>query len=191
MSKKMKVLISVLVAILVFAIGGTTLALAQNGDVEDAEEEEMTQEVFPGIGSGELLSRVAEKLGITEDELREAIQQAQGEIAEESLTDYLNQLLDKALAEGLLNESEVQEIKGWWADRPDALTPALLNRAFRTMPRERVMERLRDRIRLSDEETCGASARRSGNAAALGNPSPGIRVLKMERARQQLALSEK
>jgi len=38
MSKKMKVMISVLVAILVFAIGGTTMALAQ--DDEEPEEDD-------------------------------------------------------------------------------------------------------------------------------------------------------
>ena len=65
MSKKMKVLVSVLVAVLVFTIGGTMMALAQ----EDEDEEE---ELVTGVEANGLLSKIAEILDIPEDELREA-----------------------------------------------------------------------------------------------------------------------
>jgi flagellar basal body-associated protein FliL len=129
MSKKMKVMISVLVAILVFAIGGTTMVLAQ--DDEEPEEDEPIEAGLPAFASSELFSSVAEKLGITEDELMAAIQEAREEISEETFTDYLYQLLDRAVEEELISEPEAQEIRDWWADRPEALTPEMLERAFR------------------------------------------------------------
>ncbi len=115
MSRRVKVLVSVMVSILVFGIGGATMALAQDG--EDVAEEETPGAVLPGSGSGELLARVAEKLGITGEELKEAIREAREEIIEERITERLERLLEHALAEGLIDEDEAQEIRDWWQDR--------------------------------------------------------------------------
>ena len=92
MSKKMKVLVSVLVAVLVFTIGGTAMALAQ-----DEEEEPV-----PEVAANSLLARVAEILGVSEEDLTEAFKQARQELMQERWEEAFNQLLDKAVAEGLL-----------------------------------------------------------------------------------------
>ena len=74
MSKKVRVMIAVLVATLLLAVSGTAAVMAQ----DDATAPER-----PGIER--LLSRVASILGIGEDELAEAFQQARQEMQEECL----------------------------------------------------------------------------------------------------------
>ncbi|MFQ5997470.1 MAG: hypothetical protein ACE5KP_07605 [Dehalococcoidales bacterium] len=126
MSKKMKVLVSVLVAILVLTVGGTTIAMAQEGEEPEPQDEELTEEVE----SNRLLTRVAEILGIPEEELVEAFQQARQEMMAERWEVAFNRLLEKAVAEGLLTPEEAEEIREWWAQKPEALDPGLLRHAF-------------------------------------------------------------
>lgn len=134
MSKKMKVLVSVLVAIILLTVGGTTIALAQ--DEEELEEDELAEEVegiLPDEESDSLLARVAGILGISEEELREAFRQAGEEAREERFDEALYSMLDKAVEEGLLSDDEAQEIKEWWEERPEALNAGLLQRALWAM----------------------------------------------------------
>lgn len=147
MSKKMKVLVSVLVAVLVFTVGGAAIVMAQEEEEEEPalqEEEEVTTEIEelvpellevmpPGEANG-LLARVAEILDIPVEELREAFQQAREELREERFEEALYRLLDKAVDEELLSPEEAEEIKEWWEQRPEALNLDLLQRAFRVMP---------------------------------------------------------
>ncbi len=141
MSKKMKVLVSVLVAILLLTIGGTTLAMAQEEEEVEPEDELTTEEeIMPDVGTDRLLARVAEILGISEEELREAFRQAREEVQDERFEKALYQMLDKAVEEEILAPEEAEEIKEWWEQRPEALTPGLLQRAFWAMyPRPKPM----------------------------------------------------
>ena len=75
MSKKIKVLVSVLVAVLLLTVGGTTIAMAQ-------EEEESA----PQVEVNGLLTRVAEILDIPEEDLVAAIDQARQEMGGKLLT---------------------------------------------------------------------------------------------------------
>ena len=142
MSKKMKLLIAVLVAIITLTVSGTVAVLAQDEEEPVSEEEfiEQSDELLPGVkhflsagGSDELLSRVAEILGISEDELREAFEQARQEIMAERWEKAFYKLLDRAVEEGLITEEEAEEIKDWWEQKPDALNWALLRKAFLLM----------------------------------------------------------
>ena len=72
MSRKFKVLISVLIAVLLFTASGAAVAMAQD------EPEATPQTGFEG-----LLDRIAGKLGITQEELVSAVQQARQEMQEE------------------------------------------------------------------------------------------------------------
>ena len=126
MSKKMKVLVSVLVAILVLGVGGTTIAMAQEGEEPEPQDEELTAEV----GENDFLARVAEILGIPEEELREAFKQARQEMMEERWEKAFNRLLDKAVAEGLLTPEEAEEIREWWEQKPEVLDRNLLQHTF-------------------------------------------------------------
>ena len=71
MSKKFKVVISVLIAVLLLTASGTAVAMAQDGP-EPAQLE-----------SGGLLARVASILGIPQEKLADAFQQARQEMREE------------------------------------------------------------------------------------------------------------
>jgi len=118
MSKKMKVLVSVLVAVLLLTVGGTAIAMAQ-------EEEEPA----PPVESNGLLTRVAEILDIPEEDLIDAFGQARQEIREEAFYEALN----KAVAEGIITEEEAEEIAEWWEQKPDALDQGLFGNAFGSM----------------------------------------------------------
>ena len=115
MSKRMKVLVSVLVAVLLLTVGGTAIAMAQ-------EEEEPA----PPVESNGLLARVAEILDIPEEDLIDAFGQARQEMREEV---FLN-ALDKAVEEGLITQEEAGELKEWWAQKPDVLDQGLFRHAF-------------------------------------------------------------
>lgn len=116
MSKRMKVLVSVLVAVLLLTVGGTAIAMAQ-------EEEEPA----PPVESNGLLARVAEILDIPEEDLIDAFGQARQEMREEV---FLN-ALDKAVEEGIITQEEAGELKEWWAQKPDVLDQGLFRHAFR------------------------------------------------------------
>ena len=120
MSKKMKVLVSALVLVLLLAVGGTAVVLA-----DEAEE---PVNVLPVETNG-VLSRVAEILNIPEEDLAEAFRQAREEVREERCEEAFNEALERAVAEGLLTEEEAGEIKEWWEQRPEALEQGLWRRA--------------------------------------------------------------
>ena len=120
MSKKVKVLVSALVVVILLTVGGTAIALA------DEEEEPVN---VPPVEANGVLSRVAEILNIPEEDLAEAFRQAREEIRQERCEGAFNEALEKAVAEGLLNEEEAGEIREWWAQRPEALEQGLLQRA--------------------------------------------------------------
>jgi len=112
----MKVLVSVLVAVLLLVASGTAIAMAQ-------EEEEPA----PPVESNGLLARVAEILGISEEDLIGAFGQARQEMRGE----VFYEALDKAVAEGIITEEEAEEIAEWWQQKPDVLDQGLFRHAFR------------------------------------------------------------
>ncbi len=118
MSKKMKVLVSVLVAVLMLVGSGSAIAMAQ-------EEEEPE----PTVEANGLLTRVAEILGIPEEDLIDAFGQARQEMTEEV---FLN-ALDKAVEEGLITQEEADEIREWWLQKPDVMDRGLFGSASRFM----------------------------------------------------------
>ncbi|MBA7642848.1 hypothetical protein ES703_50557 [subsurface metagenome] len=106
MSKKVKALISMLVAALLLTMGGVTMVMAEG-------EEETTPS--PEASENALLERVANILGIDEEDLLDAFEQAQQEMGEEAFINRLNQ----AVAEGLITQEQANEIIKWWEQRPD------------------------------------------------------------------------
>ncbi len=136
MSKKVKVLISILVAALLLTMGGVTMVMAEG-------EEETTPP--PEASKQGLLERVADILEIAQEDLIDAFKQAQQEMKEEAFINRLNQ----AVAEGRITQEQADEIIGWWKLRPDdeirewwelkpeVIKPGMVKRAlrFRTSPR--------------------------------------------------------
>jgi hypothetical protein len=196
MSKKMKVLISLLVAVLVFTIGGTAMALAQ----EDEDEEE---ELVTGVEANGLLSKIAEILDIPEDELKEAFVQARKELSEERFEAAFYELIDKAEEEELITPEEAEAIREWWEQKPEALDPALLRRAFSfACPRDGKLPGLKRGMRLELKERLAKKFMErdmereciiQGDADEISqwqNGQPGARVLKARRGWQVLSVSE-
>jgi hypothetical protein len=201
-SRKMKVLISLLVAVLVFTIGGTAMALAQ----EDEEEEMVTE-----VASNNLLSRVADILNVPEEDLVNAFAQAQKELREEKFNETFYQLIDKAEEEELITPEEAEAIREWWEQKPEALDPALLGRAFSfARPRDeqmsgikrgmrselkqrlakKFMERAMERACITQGDADEISQWQNGQPEALNRLSTGARVLKAQRGRQKIAVPE-
>ncbi|MFC1943065.1 hypothetical protein ACFLWO_00575 [Chloroflexota bacterium] len=147
MPKRVKVLVSVLVVVVLLTVAGSAVVMAQGESTlvsEVSTKGRLPAGVESRIGLGKsfgyvgdnmtegLLARVAEKLGITGEELTNAFEEAQQEIREEAFIGRL----DKAVAEGRITEDEANEIKAWYEQRPEVLDSGLFQhaRTFKAMP---------------------------------------------------------
>ena len=101
MLRKRKFIIMLLGAILIIAasIGGVAMA-------QDSEEDPQPDS---------LLGRVATILGIDQQTVEDAFEQAQAEMHEEALDKRLQALVD----EGILSEEQATKYKGWLESRPN------------------------------------------------------------------------
>ncbi len=81
MSKKVKILVSVLVAVVLLTVGGATTVMAQ-GKEPASTPEPSTKISMVTANTTALLARVAEKLGVSEEALTNAFRQAQQEMME-------------------------------------------------------------------------------------------------------------
>lgn len=123
MSKKVKVLIATLVAVLLLMAGTTTVVMAQEGEETVPEPEVVTEE-----GANGFLTRVADILGITEEELQAAFSEARQQMQDEAIIKFL----DKAVEEGLITQEEADEILTWRQQRPEVLDSGLFRHIFRS-----------------------------------------------------------
>jgi hypothetical protein len=105
MSKKLKVLVPVLVAVVLLTVGITVPVMAQD------------DESAPEVGDKGLLARVAAILDIPEEDLVNAFKQAQQEMREEAFIEAL----DKAVEKGWLTQEEADQIEEWWQQRPEII----------------------------------------------------------------------
>ncbi len=125
MSKKVKILVSVLVAVVLLIVGGATAVMAQ-GKEPAPTSEPSTKTSMVTANTTTLLARVAQILGISEETLTNAVKQAQQEMMEEAFI----KRLDKAVAEGRITQQEADSIKAWWEQRPAVLDSGLFPGAF-------------------------------------------------------------
>ena len=126
MSKRMKVLVAVVVAILVLAVGGTAVVMAQEEELPPTPETE----------TNGLLARVADNLGISQEELANAFKEARQEMRQEAFLKFL----DKAVEEGRITPEEADEIREWWEQRPEAANGMLLRARICQATRSRQMQ---------------------------------------------------
>jgi hypothetical protein len=101
-SRKFIALVVVVAVILVGSVAGVVYA-QENGDEE---------EVSPRIA---LLERVADKLGIDAQQLKDAFAEAIDEMQAEIHVQWL----EKAVEEGLITEEDAAAYSEWWSARPD------------------------------------------------------------------------
>ncbi len=118
MSKKVKVLISVLVIVVRLTVGATATVMAK-GEVETTPPPEASENA--------LLERVADILGIDEEDLINALKQAQQEMREEAFINRLNQ----AVEEGLITREQADEIIEWWEQKPEVIEPGMFENNLR------------------------------------------------------------
>jgi len=123
-SKKAKIILAVLAAVTVLAVGGAATVMAQD---EPADEEVLTTSE---TGTGGFMARVAVILGISEDELVNAFKQARQDLRDEAI----DRAIDKAVEEGLIDETEAAEIRGWLGEKPEAIDRFLQKRARLCQP---------------------------------------------------------
>jgi hypothetical protein len=214
MSKKLKVLIAVLVAILTLTISGTVAVLAQED--EEPEEEALIEELeeliprgrlfMSTMEPGELLSRVADKLGISEEELRDALEEAKEDIMAERGEQAFNELLDRAVEEGLITEKEATEIADWWEQKPEAFNRAMLRDAFsgicqsrgaltdeacsRFKEMRRNIWQWRQKVGAAEGSADETGAWRGNRAVTLNQASSQSRIMQESRGRQMISTSE-
>ena len=195
MSKKMRILISVLVAVLILTVSGAAIALAQ-------EEEE---EPAPPVEANALLTRVAEILGIPEEDLIGALQQARQEMMEEKWGAAFNQALDRAVEEGLLTPEEAGEIREWWEQKPEALERGLLRRAcgffapntenltgvkwgMPSQIRQRLALKFQERLGITQDGADEIYQWRQNGPESLNQLSPRARIFKAQRGQHMIAV---
>ena len=129
MRKRTKFLVIAIAAVLVLTVGLATTAFATgSSDDEGAGEQALTANgdelVLAEEGEEEdglcqtFIDKVLDKLGVTEEELIDAINEARSEMIDE----WVEQRVNDALADGIIDEGEAAEILDWWQNRPaDAL----------------------------------------------------------------------
>lgn len=106
------ILAAVLVAVMV--IGGTAgVALAQEDEAGQGWRGALGDDVQRRQGA--LVARVAEILGIDQQQLEDAFKQAQSELREEALNNRLQKLVD----DGIWTQDQADAYKAWSEARPD------------------------------------------------------------------------
>ena len=116
MSQRMKVLVSVLVAVVLLTVGGTAVVMADDGSTPTSNT----------TSTNSLLARVADKLDVTQEELANAFSEARQEMRQEAFI----RSLDRSVEKGRLTDPEANEIKGWWGERPEVMDSGLFRCAL-------------------------------------------------------------
>jgi hypothetical protein len=117
MSKKWKVILIVIAAVVVLGVSGGAVVMAQDQDQ-------------PPSASNPLLARVAEILGRTETQLTDAIKAARIEVAKEQIT----AALEKAVSSGTITPADEESILKWLDQQPDPADKAAIKSWWQSRP---------------------------------------------------------
>lgn len=107
MRKKHWLIAIVAVLALAVGIGGGTALAQENGN--GAEK--------PIRG---LITRVADILGLEEQQVQDAFDQARREMRDEKFEEQIGQKLDALVESGRLTQEQADELREWYASRPDS-----------------------------------------------------------------------
>lgn len=108
MRKHMKIGLIAIAAILALTAGLTAVSFADSPEA-DTGSDGGPRQVF--------ISKVAEILGLDEEQVADAFIQAHQEMWDE----FQQQRLQEAVENGLITEEEADQIQEWWDSRPEAL----------------------------------------------------------------------
>ena len=96
-----------LVVLMAAVIGlGSATALAQESDGETSR-----------LG---LIARVANILGLEEQQVQDAFDQARQELRDEQFEEMVGQRLDALVESGRITQEQADELREWYAERPDS-----------------------------------------------------------------------
>ncbi|MFC1937435.1 hypothetical protein ACFLWY_02600 [Chloroflexota bacterium] len=99
-SKKLIVGVVLAAVLLAGSMGGVALAQTENGDDSQPET---------------LMARVAEKLGINQQDLEDAFAQAKSEMQTEAMQNRLQDMIDQ----GVITQEEADQYQEWRQAKPD------------------------------------------------------------------------
>jgi len=113
MWKRKKFILIALLAALVLVGSTVGVALAQTGSESQ--------------GTGKTLwARVAAIVGVDQQKLESAFAQAQREMRDEALNNYLQNLV----TQGKITQAQADQYQQWWKDKPDTSLSGPLGRGF-------------------------------------------------------------
>ena len=110
MSKKLKIIVAVVVGVAVLALGGGAIVMAADSTT--------TPTTTAAAQSNTLFAKAAALLGVTEQQLTVAYQQANTQTENQSITRQLAQ----AVTKGTITQAESDAITAWLAQKPTAPT---------------------------------------------------------------------
>ena len=109
MSTKLKIVLAVAVGVVVLSLGSGAIVMAASGT---------TPTTTTTAQSNPLFAKVATALGVTEQQLTDAIKQADSQAQDQRI----DQALANAVTKGTITQAESDAIKAWLAKRPTAPT---------------------------------------------------------------------
>ena len=110
MSKKLKIIVAVVVGVVVLAVGGASVVMAAGSTT--------TPTTTQAAQSNTLFAKAAVTLGVTEQQLTTAYQQANTQAENQRITQQLAQ----AVTKGTITQAESDAITAWLAQKPTAPT---------------------------------------------------------------------
>jgi CO dehydrogenase/acetyl-CoA synthase alpha subunit len=175
MSKKVKILVSVLIVAVLLIAGGTATVLAQEEQTQE-QPVEVESEPVRYCQNDALLAKVAELLGMTTEELNEVFEQAQQELKDEVIIEYIK----KAAENGIITPEEAEEIIEWWKARPEAVD--------RLLPWSRITPSINSRYMWGNCSNATPGLSLQGNAEQLRVRAEN-KITSMNSVAQQLQVS--
>ncbi len=172
MSKRVKIIVSVVAAVFVLStVGATVAVMAQEGETEPQPAEESS--------AGGLLARAAAILGISEETLTGAFRQARQEMT------------DEALAEGRITEEQAEQFRDRWEQARDRIRHAFMFRRMLRMDEGELDEALAEAVdeeRITGEQAERIKARWEQRHQALEGDSTGARIMQAVGGRRMITL---
>ncbi len=117
MSKKLKIILALAAGVVVLSLGTGAMVMAADGTTTPPAT---TTTTTPGSQNNTLLTVVATTLGVTEQQLADAFQQATTQVENQNITTALA----AAVKNGTITQADSDAIQPWLAERPTSPTAA-------------------------------------------------------------------
>jgi hypothetical protein len=118
MSKKLKIVLALAAGVVVLSLGGGAIVMAATGTTTPATTTNTPATQCNGTFGNGLFTAAAATLGVTEQQLADAFQQAGAQAQQQSITAALAQ----AVTNGTITQAESTAIQTWLAQKPTSPT---------------------------------------------------------------------